>query len=69
MTPKEQAIKLCDIVYHSAMGDSWHPFVVGRATEIAKELKQQILLYCQPELEQKVKKFWDDVIIEIGLMK
>lgn len=69
MTPKEQAIKLCDMVYHSAMGDKWHPFVIGRAITIAKELKIQVLRYCQPELEKKVIIFWDEVIVEIRSMK
>lgn len=38
LTPRERAVKLCDIVYHSSMGDGWHPFVVGRAIKIADEV-------------------------------
>ena len=69
ITPREQAIRICDIVYHSAMGGGWHTFVVSRAKQIAEEIKVNTLLYCIPKSADKQEKYWDEVIAEIDKIK
>ena len=68
MSPKEKAVQLCDMVYHSSMGDKWHIFVISRATQIANELMR----YCDPRAKEDgipMLDFFKQVIEEIGKMK
>lgn len=65
ISPSQQAVKLCDMVYHSAMGDNWNVFIVSRAKDIAKEIYKQTLPYCELKFKKSLKKYWDEVIIEI----
>lgn len=57
MTPKEYAVKIHGMIYHSAMGEGWTPFIRNRSIKIVQELKDRKAV---PPTD--IKGFWDKVI-------
>lgn len=64
----DKVSELCDIVYHSAMGDGWHLFVVARAEKIVDQIIASAPR--QPIFEGHSSiDFWDAVKKDIQTLK